>query len=346
MTGKLSKTKGFWERGIKEKILLCTAAFFILLSAAVIIMMSSYGIVTGVAQSKHKILPISEMPIDGSDKLHFLSTQIGDCILIESQGRFALVDAAEDTKYPPEKPNINLTGFEQKVIDYLTKVCGDEQGNIKLDFVVGTHAHSDHIGGFDELILNEKVMVERAYLKRYDEKYIKQMEIDEWDNKIVYDDMIEACRVRGVELVQDLSDEPFSFGSYTVKLMNTELPTETNLGENENSLAVYLERGDKKILLMGDVNYHDGDEQRIAKEVGKIDLLKVGHHGFGFSTGTVFLSHTKPDIAVITNALKNVTPTVRLRLALTSRSAVFGTVDRGGIIAVIGDDIKLYSGIH
>ncbi|MBO5776269.1 MAG: hypothetical protein J6R35_02735, partial [Clostridia bacterium] len=96
----------------------------------------------------------------------------------------------------------------------------------------------------------------------------------------------------------------------------------------------------------GDCNYLDGDEQKIAKEIGKVDLLKAGHHGYGYSTGTPFLSRTQPEIAILTNYRSKSTITVRFRLVMNSRTSTYATADYNGLVAVIGEGIKLYRGIH
>ena len=40
-----------------------------------------------------------------SNAIHFLNTGSSDCIIIESNGHFAMVDAGEDTEYPANKPH-------------------------------------------------------------------------------------------------------------------------------------------------------------------------------------------------------------------------------------------------
>ena len=59
--------------------------------------------------------------IVSEDKIHFLNTGHSDCIILESQGKFAMIDAAEDNDYPANKPFLNLKGYEDVVVDYLVK---------------------------------------------------------------------------------------------------------------------------------------------------------------------------------------------------------------------------------
>ena len=128
----------------------------------------------------------------GGDRIHFLNVGSSDAILLESEGKFALVDCGEDSDNPRGFKGLELTGYEDFVVDYLNEFCADEDGQIYLDFIIGTHAHSDHLGGFDTVLSQENVHLERAYLKRYYEDRIKDSEVEYWDNKEVYEQTVAA----------------------------------------------------------------------------------------------------------------------------------------------------------
>ena len=138
-----------------------------------------------------------------SNFIHFLNTGSSDCIIIESNGHFAMVDAGEDSDYPANKHHLNYTGYEEDVCNYLLKNCASSDGTVTLDFVVGTHAHSDHIGGFDTVINHPKINVKKAYLKPYNEKDIFIYERLSWDNTEVYEQMKNALIKNNVEIVED-----------------------------------------------------------------------------------------------------------------------------------------------
>ena len=121
----------------------------------------------------------------------------------------------------------------------------------------------------------------------------------------------------------------FEFGSADIKIMNWQIfDSEGNLfitgknnkdgkkvyrdiypWENENSLGILLIQGDKKAFFSGDMNnlvknvggIKIGDEDRLKNEIGKIDLLKLGHHGYQNSNTTDYINILLPNYAVITN---------------------------------------------
>ncbi len=337
-------------RPAKKKAIIIIVVLLALAALAVCAFFAAYGIIYNSAREKHAPVPAGELQPGSDDMIHFLNTGSSDAILIESNGLFALVDCAEDSDNPRGFNSLEMEGYETKVIDYLKSVAGDENGRVTLEFVIGTHAHSDHLGGFDTLISDPDITVKEAYLKRYYEDRISMNEVEEWDNKQVYEQMLSAARERGVPVIQDLDGVTLELGDLTLTLYNTEEAEEgERVGENDNSLAVLVEKGPIRALLMGDVNKNGGVEKDIGRAVGKVDLIKVGHHGYGWSTSNALLSSVKPDIAVFTNRPEWVNFSVKMRLVLTSRSALYSTGEYNGIIAVMGDaagDIKLYENIH
>ena len=72
---------------------------------------------------------------EGQDlRVHFIDVGQGDSILVQSEGHFMLIDAGENNQ-------------ADTVIRYL-----QQAGVTELDYVIGTHPHSDHIGGLDKVI--------------------------------------------------------------------------------------------------------------------------------------------------------------------------------------------------
>ena len=285
----------------------------------------------------------------GRDCIHFLPTGSSDAILIESNGHFAMVDAGEDTDNPRHFPGLELPGFEREVLAYLKAHAADENGKVHLDFVLGTHSHSDHIGGFDTVISDPDVTVDRAYLKKYDASKINEYEIAEWDNQEVYDQMVQALNDRGVPIISELSGEPFAFGNLTLTLFNTADPdTGKKVGENDQSIGLLIEKNGTRVFLTGDLDNNSGDESRLAPMIGKVDLLKVGHHSYGGSSTAGFIRTLRPETCVITNNFESMDRATLARFEKICSPAFYVTGKENGVLAVLGDggEIAYYGQIQ
>ena len=210
-------------------------------------------------------------------KIHFISLYAtSDAILLESDGHFGLVDSGEDWDYPnsSQYPLRNGTttkiGYDQQVIHYLRDVCGVK----KLDFYIATHSHSDHIGTADE-IMNE-FKVDRLYINKYDDSYISSKN-NLWDNKYVYDCLINKAEEKNVRIITDLDLREnaqyrnFSMGMMNISIMNYErdrdvdgniIPTND---ENDNSLTVLVQAYGKNAFLSSDIEL--GDTAKLANQL-------------------------------------------------------------------------------
>jgi len=273
----------------------------------------------------------------GQTAIHFINTGGGDAILLESNGLFALIDAAEDSDNLTGSAELAYDGYERYVLGYVKRATGGKN----LNFILGTHAHSDHIGGFDTLILDPEVTVGRAYLKRYDPAYKKDYELG-WDNQEVYDQMVSALFRRGVPLIQDMPAEPFALGEFKITIFNGEYDEDPSQGsgdENDNSMGVLVEALGLRAFLGGDMNNHSGDETRLAPEIGEVDLLKSPHHGAEGSNTAEFITALRPKTVVITSGPGGGNLNVLRRFdKLAKPERVMCTGDFGGIVAVFGEE--------
>ena len=323
-------------------------AYFLL---GIVVMFTSGGAwrcvtqaVKGEERMTREGLPAYAGTIPGA-KIHFLATDSGDAILLESDGHFALVDCAEDSDNPTNDPGLHLTGYEEYVREYVRSVAAGPDGRVVLEFVLGTHAHSDHIGGFDTLLADPDITAKKAFLQRYSNEGMNATELG-WDNMEVWQQMMDACAAKGIPVVQDMPTEPFEMGAFTITILNSFAsdPRARTAGENGNSLGVLAQANGKRAFLAGDINWtDDGDEMLLCGRIGKVDLLKVGHHGYGGSTGIPFAAALRPGIAVFTNRFGSIPAGTKTTLALFANSNMVCTGDFGGVVAVFGGDAALYA---
>ena len=293
---------------------------------------------TGLRYLQKKGLPPYEPGLPG-DKIHFLRTGSSDAILLESQGHFALVDAAEDSEYPADMPWLAYDGWEDYVTDYVKRVAGG-----KLDFILGTHAHSDHIACFDTVILDPDITIGRAYLKPYDNDRMQSYERIYWDNAQRCGQMVAALEARGVPLIENISSKPFRLGNFKLTIFNGEYAN-TSGDENDSSLGLLMESSGRRAFLAGDLNNHSGNENRLRGEIGQVDLHKCAHHGYEGSSTLAFATGLRPHTVVFPNYAWKVYPTVAGRYIWAGNTKrLLATGSFGGVAAVFRDgEIKYYA---
>lgn len=331
----------------KNKIKKIATWIIVPLMAAIFLL----DIITVVIGNEHcRQYTVSQEMFDysnGNDRIHFLNTANSDSILIESNGRFALIDAGEGNNNPRRKTEYK--GYEKEVVEYIKKVCRNENGEVYLDFIMGTHCHYDHIGSFHTLITNEEIGIGKAYFKEFDPQIAKDYEIERWKIGEVYNQITNDLKSRDIEIISDLPSESFEFGDFTLQFYNTVTPkTLSGKGENAASVGVKVSKGNQIAFLAADITESTGLEDIVAQSVGDVDLLKIGHHGYYGSSSREFLDVLSPEIAIVTNHLGKVYPNIKWNLTMHSKTPFYATFDNNGIIASFSDEgkIVLSNNIH
>ncbi len=282
---------------------------------------------------------------NGDDRIHFLNTANSDAILIESNGRFALVDSGEGNSNPRRKTEYQ--GFEEVVLDYLKKAALSTDGKVYLDFILATHCHYDHIGAFPAIVADEDIIIEKAYFKPYNAEIGKNYESEDWLLGQTYNEIINGLALRGFQVVSSLPDKPFEFGDFTVEFYNTVTPESVmGKGENAASVGVKITKGERVVFLAADITASTGLEKLLADSIGDVDVLKIGHHGYYGSSSASFLRKLKPEIAVVTNQLGKIYPNVKWNLTMVAGAATYATFDNDGLIVTLADNSEIFIANH
>ncbi|MCY7100390.1 MBL fold metallo-hydrolase [Streptococcus oralis] len=248
------------------------------------------------------------------NRIHFINTKAksgSDAILLESNGHYALIDMGEDYDFPdgsdpryPSRWGISMRNnqvLEDRLIRHL-----DQIGVKKLDFILGTHVHSDHIGGADEIL--NRYQVGKFYLKKYsDDRITSHWGL--WDNLFNYDNALRAAQKRGVTLIQNITDEDshFKLGDMDIQLYNykNEYDADGNLkrvrDDNSNSIVSVVTVAGKRIYLGGDLDNAEGAEDKLGPVIGKVDMMKWNHHYDATISNTInFLENLSPKMVIQT----------------------------------------------
>lgn len=195
----------------------------------------------------------------------------------------------------------------------------------KLDFLVATHPHSDHIGGLPEIIQkfgsNKYFMPAVSHNTDVFEKTL--LAIKNRNGKI-------TTAKNGVVITQGIVDD----NVFKAEIIAPCSDTYSEL--NDYSAVIMLSFGKKRVLLTGDAE--TVSENEIKSEL-YADVLKVGHHGSETATGDSFLKKVNPVFALISVGENNSygLPDSSVLQKLDNAGCTVYRTDKDGIITVITD---------
>jgi beta-lactamase superfamily II metal-dependent hydrolase len=154
----------------------------------------------------------------------------------------------------------------------------------KLDWIVITHPHSDHMGSIPAVM--------QVY--DFDKLYMPKLEVK---SEILNDIAVEANN-RGKPFTRAKAGTIISDDAVRAEILS---PVHENYGEeNDYSAVVYLTYGKTSFLFMGDAEKAVENDLLKANNLPHADVLKVGHHGSKTSSSKIFINAVNPLYAVIT----------------------------------------------
>ena len=209
----------------------------------------------------------------------------GDSIFIQNSfnGKNMLIDLGGRLKITSDeswKQRQSKAGVERTLIPYLKS-----QGVSKIDTLVISHAHEDHMGDLEELAQNIKIKKIIASQGALSKPLLK--------NKLVYT----KSQVQVAKIGEKL---PILDSNLTILA-----PKGKGDGGNNDSVVLYGKLCGSNFLFTGDMEVESEDKLLSMYPKLPVDILKAGHHGSKTSSGSKFLEATRPKIALISCGLNN-----------------------------------------
>lgn len=218
-------------------------------------------------QSQGISLPV-ETP-EGSLLVHFLDVGQGDCALVQCDGKNLLIDAGEP-------------GNEEKILSYL-----DSLQVSRLDYVIATHPHADHIGSMGQ-VLSHVSSIGTVFLPDLPDQLVPTTR--------AYEKMMTVIEERADQVIAATALEQYALGEANLLILG---PSGEYDDLNNYSVVCKIAFGECEFLFTGDA------EERAEKDILnlganlKATVLKAGHHGSNTSTSSQFLQAVSPAYAVI-----------------------------------------------
>ncbi len=202
-------------------------------------------------------------------KIHYIDVGQGDSELIQVDNKNILIDAGCN---------------DSKALNYLKSI-----GINKLDYVIATHPHEDHIGGMTSVINNFEIGEFYAPKVNHTTK--------------TFENMINALQNKGIKLTAPVVGDTLNVGDATLQFL---APNSAKYEDMNNySIACKLKYGNTSYVFMGDAEALSEGEI-LAKQLDiSANVLKLGHHGSHSSTSQAFLDKVNPRYAIVSCGKNN-----------------------------------------
>ena len=195
-------------------------------------------------------------------EIYYLDVGNADSILIRYSDKNVLIDAGNN-------------GDGKKLVSYFKSL------NISgFDYVIGTHAHEDHIGGMDDIIDN--FSIKHFFMP------------DVITTTKTFEDVLDSLKNNNIKFETPKIDSNFVVGDLKFKVLYI---GDSKEDLNDTSIVIKLIYKNTSYLFMGDAT--SNVEKQILDKNLKSDVLKVGHHGSKYSSSAKFLNEVCPKYSII-----------------------------------------------
>jgi len=250
---------------------------------------------------------------------YFLDVGQGDCAVVRTPSRKVIVVDAGGLK--------NFDTGSRVLVPFLRSL-----GVSKVDALLLSHGDYDHAGGAGALARNMEIgriiLPATSALSEAEEALLRNARSS----------LLERASV----------GRQYDFDGTVLEIVD--VPRFENIyapDGNDASTIASIKYGEHSLLFTGDV---DASRERLLKNLGRYDVLKVAHHGSRRSSSARFLQQVRPKVAVISVGARNGYghPHQETLARLASVGSKVLRTDELGAIKVVFDDagIKCYSYVY
>ena len=238
----------------------------------------------------------------------------GDSTLIVfPNGQTMLIDVGMEAYAPVLAENLRRMGIE------------------KLDYLMISHPHSDHMGG---------IIAQNCFLDMIQVETVLYSGIQRGEKSDLF---YARCNERNVPIRILKKGDVMDFGLVRMEVLWPKEGTDGKLitkteAVNNHSIVARFDFGEHASLFVGDL-YVSGEALVLAECWGQLhaDLLKVPHHGYATSSSGLFIGRVKPEIAVAMSGYRT-----SIQRAYESRGVTFLYDRYEGYIHIISDGFEMW----
>jgi len=234
--------------------------YFELIQSLIVLILMIFG---GGSDAAPTATP-APLPEGSYLQVHYIDVGQADAALVICDGEAMLIDGGNK-----DDSSLLYSYLQSRSITHL-------------DYVVGTHAHEDHIGGIPGALHYATADTVLCPVTDYDSEAFR--------------DFTKTLRQKGLTVTVPKAGESFRLGAAVVEILHCD---PTNEEPNNTGIVLRVLHGETSFLFTGDAERESEERILDSGYDARSTVLKVGHHGSGTSTGYRFLYEVQPKYAVI-----------------------------------------------
>lgn len=252
----------------KKQISVVVSGILLFIGIITYFILSFFGVIND-NDLKASVGLLDKKATDCPYSVHFIDVGQGNSTLIMSNGSNMLIDAGETDK-------------GGVVLAYLKA-----QGVKKLDYIIATHQHTDHIGGIKKM-LDSDIEVDNIIMPKVPNKIVP--------TTYTYEKLLKAIKSNNINLIK-ADNKSYLLGDSKFETFVTNKTSYKNL--NDYSVMTRVTINDKTFLICGDSSTKREKELIDTGADIFADVINVGHHGSRYSSSAKFLKKVNADYSVI-----------------------------------------------
>lgn len=208
------------------------------------------------------------VPVGDTLQVHYIDVGQGDCQLVVSSTETVLIDCGEREYY-------------ERVIDYIKNL-----GISRLDYVVVSHPHTDHMGGMSYIL--DEFDIGMVIMPKIKDSVMPTTN--------AFQRMLKSIDEKKIKVEYAEAGKSYGIGGAMMTVLS---PVNDYSDLNNYSAAVRVVHGENTFLFTGDIEKKaEADILSSGADVSAT-VLKAAHHGSSSSSHKAFIDAVDPEYVVI-----------------------------------------------
>ena len=209
---------------------------------------------------------VKQLPYD--TQVHIIDVGQGDCILLQQGNTYALIDAGERSQ-------------GEVVLEYL-----ERQGISRLEYVIISHMHTDHMGGMQIIIENMEIGT----------VILPDMTLVPTPTATSVISLLKAIQKKECQVLAATAGEVYQIGNGKITIVTAGIKSDN---QNNNSVGILFEANGLSFLTTGDGEKEYEENLLQNSNLQQVDIFNAGHHGSYTSNTPELLYVIMPKFVVV-----------------------------------------------